>query len=205
MNLIKDVTKLANNSLKFLENDTVRLVLIAVVVLYCAGVAPELNSAISQLLDSTLAKLIMLLVILYVSAKDTTLALMLAISLLLSLQVNARNQVNNAIAEGMKGVKQDDEETKDNGDGHTKGRTDGRTDRHTTEKETMANEEEEMTNPTGANTPDSCLAGGSRCSDDLSNACTGVRVWGSENNAQGLDCNGVRGYSGNDYGQGAPF
>ncbi len=204
MNIIKDVTKLANNSLKFLENDIVRLVLIAVVVLYCAGVAPELNSAVSQLLDSTLAKLIMLLVILYVSAKDTTLALMLTIALLLSLQVNAKNQVNNAIAEGMKGAKHDAKhDAKENEAKEAKEAKEGKEENNI--EKNNAKDMEEMTNPTGANTPDSCLVGGSRCSDDLSNACTGVRVWGSENNAQGLDCNGVRGYSGNDYDQGAPF
>lgn len=193
MKLLNQASKAVYNSLAFLENPLVRLVLLAVVVLYAAGVVPELNSAVSGVLDHTVAKLVMLLVILYVSARDTTLALMLTVAFLLSLQVNARNQVNDAITEGMQAAAVPSAD-------------------HDAQKATVPDEDDEkkesMSNmssgPTGANTPDSCLQSGATCTGDLSNACTGVQAWGSENNAQGLVCGGTRGYSANDY-QGAPF
>jgi hypothetical protein len=183
MKVLNQVSKSVYNSLAFLENPLVRLILIAVIVIYAAGVVPALKSTVSTILNTTVAKLLMLLVILYVSARDTTLALMLTIAFLLTLQVNARNQVNDAITEGMKAA--NDEEMTN------------------TVKMT-----EEMTNmsagPTGANTPDSCLSEGATCTGNLSNPCTGVQAWASENNAQGLVCGEVRGFSNNDY-QGAHF
>ena len=193
MKLLKQTSKVVYDSLAFLENPLIRVILLAVVILYAAGVVPVLNATVSRILDNTVAKLIMLLVILYVSARDTTLALMLTVAFLLSLQVNARNQVNAAITEGMKASRDE-------------------TDLESAPVAPTAPEEpeekEQMTNPsfnpTGSNTPDSCLTEGATCSGDLSNACTGLQAWGSENNAQGLDCGSVRGFSNNDY-QGAPF
>lgn len=196
MKLLNQASKAVYNSLAFLENPLVRLVLLAVVVLYAAGVVPELNSAVSSVLDNTVSKLIMLLAILYVSARDTTLALMLTVAFLLSLQVNARNQVNDAITEGMQvaGVSSEDIDPQ-SAPVHQENSEDE-------EKESMSNMN--AGGPTGANTPDSCLQSGATCTGDLSNACTGVQAWGSENNAQGLVCGSTRGYSSNDY-QGAPF
>lgn len=187
MKLINDVSKTVCKSLSFLDNQTVRLVLIAVVILYAAGIAPNLSAAVSSVMDSSLIKLVMLVVILCVSTRDTTLALMLTIALLLSLQVNARNQVNNSINEGMANSKQQLKQQPNEEDEDKK---------------------EQMSNlagaPAGSNTPDSCLQEGATCSGDLSNPCTGIQAWASENNAQGLVCNSVRGYSNNDY-QGASF
>lgn len=197
MKLLNNASKMVYDSLAFLEIPLVRLVLLAAVVLYAAGVVPVLNSTVSRVLDSTVAKLLMLLVILYVSARDTTLALMLTVAFLLSLQVNARNQVNDAITEGMKAAATEPE-------AHPISAKEPKPEPEHKEEDKKEKMSNMAVGPAGANTPVSCLQEGATCSGDLSNACTGVQAWGSENNAQGLVCGQVRGFSSNDY-QGAPF
>ena len=200
MKVLNQASKMVYKSLDFLETPLVRMALIAIVVLYAAGVAPNLSLEVSSLLSGMWAKLVMMLVILYISVRDPTLALMLTIALLLSLQVNARNQVNGAIAEGMANA--EDKDTKKKNEDDKKGKDADKDEGEADDKK------EQMSNgggaPTGANTAASCLEAGATCTGDLSNACTGVQVWGTENNAQGLSCGAVRGFSSNDY-QGAPF
>ena len=185
--ILNKIQKLAKTSLSFLDNEYARTVLIIAVILYSAGVVPTLNRTASSILDNTFAKLLMLVVILYVSSKDTTLALMLTVGFLLTLQINARNNINSAVMEGFEHSKKENKENKEQ--------------MKDEDKEEMSNLEE----PTGANTPDSCLESGATCSGNLSAPCTGLQTWGAENNAQGLSCGTVRGFSNNDYHQGAPY
>ena len=82
-------------SLRVLDNHYVRLALVALLVLYSAGVVPELNYYVSMGLSNMFVRLLVLVVIMMVCTKDVSLALLLAVAYVLTVHMGA------GVSEGM--------------------------------------------------------------------------------------------------------
>ena len=77
------------NSLSFLDNCTVHAVIVIILLLYSSTIFDNINSYVGRLYNFNIVKVIVLLLIIYVSPKDTTIAVLLAISYMVSLSYMA--------------------------------------------------------------------------------------------------------------------
>lgn len=82
---MKNFKKAWFNSLSFLDNCTVHAVIVIILLLYSSTIFDNINSYVGRLYNSNIVKVIVLLLIIYVSPKDTTIAVLLAISYMVSL------------------------------------------------------------------------------------------------------------------------
>jgi len=92
MNNLKNFKKVWINSLSFLDNCMVHSVIAIVLVLYCSTIFDNINSFIGNLYNFSIIKLVGLLLIVYVSPKDTTIAILLALSYVISLSYMVNNE-----------------------------------------------------------------------------------------------------------------
>ena len=92
MNNLKNFKKVWINSLSFLDNSMVHSVIAIVLVLYCSTIFDNINSFIGSLYNFSIIKLIILLLIVYISPKDTTIAILLAVSYVISLSYMVNNE-----------------------------------------------------------------------------------------------------------------
>lgn len=176
MHPLADLSNAIKRSLSILDNHYVRLVIVVLLVLYSAGVAPQLNKDISDGLSNMWVRLVVLLVIMAVSVKDVALALLLAIAYVLTVHM-----ASGGVEEGV------DPAPEDLG-----------------EYEEVAPVHEGMDGtapaPEGYNAGvKSCLqncADGESVPNDTSNPCSPVATWNNELNAQGMNC--PMGYGGDE-------
>jgi hypothetical protein len=75
-----------NKYLSFLDNEYVSAGLSIILVLYAGLAAPALPESIAKLFDNTLFKILMFFLIVYISKKDTKVALIAAIGVMISIQ-----------------------------------------------------------------------------------------------------------------------
>ena len=87
-----DIDKVIFNSLSFLENNTIRGLLITLLLIYDSALFNSVNAMLSPLLNNLVVVVLMLVVIAVVSVKDPTLAILLAIALVTS-QMYANNHL----------------------------------------------------------------------------------------------------------------
>ena len=95
MNNAKNFKKVWMNSLSFLDNSIVQSVITIVLVLYCSTIFDNINSFIGNLYNFSIIKLIILLLIVYVSPKDITIAILLGLSYVISLSYMVNNEYFN--------------------------------------------------------------------------------------------------------------
>jgi hypothetical protein len=96
MNNLKNFKKVWINSLSFLDNSIVHAVIAIVLVLYCSTIFDNINSFIGNLYNFSIIKLVVLSLIVYVSPKDTTIAILLALSYVISLSYMVNNEYFNS-------------------------------------------------------------------------------------------------------------
>ena len=95
MNNAKNFKKVWMNSLSFLDDSMIQSVISIVLVLYCSTIFDNINSFIGNLYNYSFVKLIILLLIVYVSPKDTTIAVLLGVSYVISLSYAVNNEYFN--------------------------------------------------------------------------------------------------------------
>ncbi len=82
---MKSIEKVWSSSLKFLENPTVVLILTVVLVLLASTLFSNINDAIRGIFSNKIVRLIVILLIVYVSPKNPTVGILLAMVYLLSI------------------------------------------------------------------------------------------------------------------------
>ena len=82
---MKSIEKVWSSSLKFLENPTVVLILTVVLVLLASTLFSNINDAICGIFSNKIVRLIVILLIVYVSPKNPTVGILLAMVYLLSI------------------------------------------------------------------------------------------------------------------------
>jgi hypothetical protein len=85
MDNMKDVRKMWLKSLCLLDNDIIYSVVAIVLVIYSSCIFSNVNLFISEIFKFSIIKLLYLLLIIYVSIKDTTIGILLGISYVVSL------------------------------------------------------------------------------------------------------------------------
>jgi hypothetical protein len=95
VNLTQSLGKLDNclkNSLKVLDDSNVYISLVFILFLYNTCLFNNINTYVSTLYDYSVIRVVVLLLIIYISRKSTCLAILLAISYVISLYYNSLNE-----------------------------------------------------------------------------------------------------------------
>lgn len=82
---MKNFKKMWMNSLCFLDNSLIHTSILIILVLYASTIFNNINSYVGNLYNFSVVKLLILLLIVYVSPKDTSIAVLLAVSYVVSL------------------------------------------------------------------------------------------------------------------------
>lgn len=85
MDSMKSIRKMWESSLSFLDNHLLNSIIVFVLILYCSTIFDNINAFFGKLYNFSIVKLVVLLLVVYVSPKDTTIAILLAISYLVSM------------------------------------------------------------------------------------------------------------------------
>lgn len=89
---IKNINKMWNNSLSFLDNSLIKSIIIIVLVLYSSTIFDNINSFVGNIYNFSIIRLVILLLIVYVSPKCPTIGILLAVSYLISLNYMVNNE-----------------------------------------------------------------------------------------------------------------
>jgi hypothetical protein len=89
---MKNFKKVWLNSLSFLDNSIIHAIIVVILVLYSSTIFDNINSFVGNLYNFSIIKLIVLLLVVYVSPKDTSIAVLLAISYMVSLTYMVNNE-----------------------------------------------------------------------------------------------------------------
>lgn len=84
------------NSLVFLDNSIVNSIIVVILLLYSTTIFENINAFIGNLYKFSIVKLIVILLIVYVSPKDTTIAILLAISYVVSLNYSTKEHFDSS-------------------------------------------------------------------------------------------------------------
>ncbi len=90
MDSIKNIKKQWLNSLVFLDNSIINSIIIVILVLYSSTIFENINLFIGNIYKFSIVKFIIILLIVYISPKDTTIAILLAISYVVSLNYSVK-------------------------------------------------------------------------------------------------------------------
>ena len=82
---MKSFKKLWNSSLSFLEHNVVYSIIIFIVVIYTLGIFDGINSFIGGLYNHLIIRILVIILIIWVTPKDPTLGILLALSYVVSL------------------------------------------------------------------------------------------------------------------------
>ena len=91
---IKNMTKNINNSLQFLDNEYIYCIIVVILVLYNSLLFMNINDFFSNIYKFGIIRVIVLLLILYISQKSYLIALLFAMSYILSIYFD-REKVDN--------------------------------------------------------------------------------------------------------------
>ena len=105
MNIVK---KLGKEMDKLLKHKNLRLVLILMVTIYSALVAPALPNSIIKFFDTILGKLLFVFLIGYMASKNIQVALVISIGFIVTLQIVERKKIENYI-NFIEGFEEDDD------------------------------------------------------------------------------------------------
>jgi hypothetical protein len=84
-NSVKNIKKAWMSSLSFLDNCYVNTAILIILFLYCTTIFDNINSAVGSSYNYSIVKIIVLLLIVYIAPKDTTIAILLAMTYIISL------------------------------------------------------------------------------------------------------------------------
>ena len=84
-------------SLSFLDNEYINAGVSLFLILYTGLVAPKLPKSIADFLDSTLGKFLMFFMIIYISRKDTTIAIIAAVAVIISIMALDKMKLNDIV------------------------------------------------------------------------------------------------------------
>jgi hypothetical protein len=93
MDSIKNIKKIWLGSLGFLDNCYINSIIVIILLLYCSTIFENINSFIGNLYNFSIIKLLVLLVIVYVTPKDPTIGILLGLSYIIS--INYLNNTEN--------------------------------------------------------------------------------------------------------------
>ena len=118
MNIVKNLGKEMD---KLLKHKNLKLVLILMVTIYSALLAPALPNSIIKFFDTILGKLLFVFLIGYMASKNIQVALIVSIGFIVTLQIIERRKIENYInfAEGFEDDQEDDN-ADDDGEGKEK-------------------------------------------------------------------------------------
>jgi hypothetical protein len=96
MDNVKNMKKLWLNSLSFLDNSTLNGIIVVILFLYTSQIFSNINSFVGNFYNLDVIRVIVLLLIIYIAPKDTTIAILLALSYCVSLHymMNSENFSN---------------------------------------------------------------------------------------------------------------
>ena len=80
------------NSLSFLDNQIINVVIIVVLFLYISCIFDNINNFVGNLYNFSIVRILVLLFIIYVAPKDMTIALLLALSYIISIYYMVNNE-----------------------------------------------------------------------------------------------------------------
>ena len=125
MTLIKNLGKHMNSLLK---HKHLKLVLILMVTIYSALLAPALPNSVIKFFDTIPGKLLFVFLIGYTASKNIQVALIVAIGFIVTLQIIERKKIENYInyMENFENDDEDDSEESGNGNTEDKGRSSGK-------------------------------------------------------------------------------
>jgi hypothetical protein len=83
--LLRELSIFIDRSLDFLENPTIRFLIILILIIYTTALVPMLNKELNKVFDHVVVKIIMLIIIVYLGSKDPLIALLFAIAFIMSL------------------------------------------------------------------------------------------------------------------------
>ena len=89
---MKNFKKVWHGSLCFLDNSLIHASILIVLILYASTIFSNINSYVGELHNFSIVKLLGLLLIIYVSPKDTSVAILLAISYVVSLMYSMNTE-----------------------------------------------------------------------------------------------------------------
>ena len=91
---MKDIKKMWLGSLSFLDNCYINSIIVIILVLYSSTIFDNINNFIANLYSFSIVKLIVLLLIVYVSPKDPTIGILLALSYIITLHFHQMSSEN---------------------------------------------------------------------------------------------------------------
>jgi c-di-AMP phosphodiesterase-like protein len=91
-NNIKNFKKIWMNSLSFLDNSIVNIVIVVILFLYVSCIFDNINNFVGGLYNFSIVRIIVLLFIIYVAPKDTTIAVLLSLSYIISIYYMVNNE-----------------------------------------------------------------------------------------------------------------
>jgi hypothetical protein len=92
MDSLKNIRKSWISSLSFLDNNMLNCIIVFILLLFCSTIFDNINSSVGSLYNLSVVKLIVLLLIIYISPKDTTIAILLAIAYVISIYYMNNNE-----------------------------------------------------------------------------------------------------------------
>ena len=89
---MKNINKVWMNSLSFMDNSIIKSIIIIILVLYSSAIFDNINSFVGNIYNFSIVRLLILLVIVYVSPKCPTIGVLLGISYVISLSYMVNNE-----------------------------------------------------------------------------------------------------------------
>lgn len=161
--LLREINIFVDKSLDFLDNSTIRIFIILILVIYSTVIIPILTGNLNKIFNNLLIKLLMFFIIIYIGTKDPVIAILIACSYILSLiQLNINISETPIIADIDEVVHTNDHKEND-------------------VKQVGFNEN------TG-NCLNQCTRTNNVGNDDLGDQCTPISAFNNELNAQGFNC-----------------
>jgi len=205
---IKNINKAWMNSLSFLDNSIINSIIIIILVLYSSTIFDNINSFVGNIYNFSIVRLLVLLVIIYVSPKCPTIGILLGISYVISLSYMVNNENFTSSFPGFQGNEYNDlaNEEQNNykrnimvnpsvpvkeqffplvNEDDTSKSFDMRL--KNTNVNTRSNGSEEHRQSGSVNVPDSCMQNYTPRFEAVSDVCSPTATFKNELNAQGLN------------------
>ena len=179
---LENIDKCILSSLSFLDNKNIYISIIFILFLYNTCLFSNINNYVSDLYENSVVKVIMLLLIIYVSRKSCVIGLLLAISYVISL--NFKSIMENFVSGYDSSSNNLSTLGEENMDSHNNAVV---TTSENTESFMSGTEESNMTdNESFENITDNCMNNYMPKNQALSNVCTPIATMNDSMDAQGL-------------------
>lgn len=180
---LENIDKCVLNSLSFLDNKNIYISVVFILFLFNSCLFSNINNLVSDFYENSIVKVIMLLLIIYVSRKSCVIGLLLAISYVISL--NFKSIMENFVSgydsssNNLSTLGEENMDTHNNAVVTTSENTESFM--SNTEESNLTNDNESFENKT-----DNCMNNYMPKNQALSNVCTPVATMNNSMDAQGL-------------------